>query len=85
MNILFILLIPFLSALIILLGSNKLSQKLAIVSSVASVVIIGLMLALYGQDTAAISSIDIPWINGLESPNAGDAALLIMVSLLPAG
>ncbi|HLO53089.1 MAG TPA: NADH-quinone oxidoreductase subunit M [Saprospiraceae bacterium] len=81
MNILFVLLIPFLSALMILLASYKLSQSLAILSSAVSVVVIGVMLALFGQDTTAISSIDLPWIAsmGVHFHIGADGMSLLMI------
>lgn len=83
MNIIFVLSIPLLSALVVLLANKKYSQKLALLSSSASVLVIGAILALYNLDSSAITSVDLPWITsfGVHFHIAADGMSLLMILL----
>ena len=81
MNILFVLLIPFLSALIILLAGKSYSQKIAVLSSVSSVVVIAVILALFNIDESSVTSINFPWVSsmGIRFHLGADGLSLLMI------
>lgn len=62
MNILILLLIPFLTSAALLILSRKYTQTIAVVSSVVSVAVSGIMIAMYYQNPITITGIDLPWI-----------------------
>ena len=62
MNILILLLIPFVTAAALLILSRKYTQTIAVVSSVVSVAVSGIMIAMYYQNPITITGIDLPWI-----------------------
>ncbi len=81
MNILIIILLPFLSALLILLAGKDYSQRIALISAAASVIAIGVMLALFDKDATTITSIDLPWIKsmGVHFHLGADGLSLLMI------
>lgn len=65
MGVLLTLLIPFISAILILLAGKNTSQKLAVMSTAASVVVTGILTAMYFKDGAVIAGVDWPWVSSM--------------------
>ena len=65
MGVLLTILIPFLSAILILFAGKNISQKLAVFSTAASVVVVGILTAMYNINPAMIAGVDWEWVSSM--------------------